>query len=158
MRTSAVFEIISQHDELKIFPLKGKINGDQKQAFTVSYQSNTPKEFSSEIVVNIRGGKQLRLPVKAKSIVPDIYIEESAIDFQGVTIGDQKELPVTIINNSDITAKLILDIRDYPEFEIILPDPNPDDDVHSEIMVPIHENPKYDDIVKMNPDEVDPID
>jgi hypothetical protein len=41
-----------------------------------------------------------------------------------------------------------LDIRDYPEFEIILPDPNADDDVHSEIMVTIHENPKYDDILK----------
>lgn len=88
------------------------------------------------------------MPVKARSIVPDIYIEESSIDFQGVTIGDQKELPITIINNSDITAKIILDIRDYPEFEIILPDPNADDDVHSEIMVTIHESPKYDDILK----------
>jgi len=76
-----------------------------------------------------------------------------------VTIGDQKELPLTIVNNSDITAKLILDIRNYPEFEIIAPDPNPDDDVHSEIMAP-HEYKKiperYEDIVKMNPDDSDP--
>ena len=62
------------------------------------------------------------------------------------------------MNHSDITAKLELDIRDYPEFEIILPDPNADDDIHSEIMVPIHENPKYDDIEKMNLDDVDPLD
>ena len=62
------------------------------------------------------------------------------------------------MNNSDITAKLELDIREYPEFEIKLPNINPDDDIHSEIMVPIHEQLKYDDIEKMNLDDVDPLD
>jgi hypothetical protein len=63
------------------------------------------------------------------------------------------------VNNSDITAKLILDIREYPEFEIIAPDPNADDDVHSEIMAPHEEKkdaPKFEDIAKMNPDDIDP--
>ena len=45
------------------------------------------------------------------------------IDFGGVVFGDQMEKELSIRNNSDITAKLILDIRDYPEFEIILPEP-----------------------------------
>jgi hypothetical protein len=89
--------------------------------------------------------------------VPDIEIEERQIDFGGVTFGDTKVLPLTFINESDITAKVEIDIRDYPEFEIILPDPNPDDDIHSEIMVPIHESPKYEDIMKENMDEVDPL-
>jgi len=62
------------------------------------------------------------------------------------------------MNSSDITAKLELDIRDFPEFEIILPDPTADDDIHSEIMVPIHENPKYEDLDKMNLEDVDPLD
>ena len=60
--------------------------------------------------------------------MPDIEIEERQIDFGGVTFGDTKVLPLTFINESDITAKVEVDIRDYPEFEIILPDPNPDDD------------------------------
>ena len=94
--------------------------------------------------MNIRGGKQLRLPVKAQAIVPDIYIDEPNVDFGGVTFGDQKIMPLTIFNDSDITAKLELDIRDYPEFEIILPDPAADDDIHSEIMVPIQDEKKYD--------------
>lgn len=97
------------------------------------------------------------MPVIINSIVPEIFIEEKAIDFGGITFGDQKTLPMTIINESDITAKLILDMRDYPEFDFILPDASPEDDVHSEIMVPIVEQPKYDDIVNMNTDDVDPI-
>lgn len=66
---------------------------------------------------------------------------------------------MTIHNNSDITAKLILDIRDYPEFEIIPPDASPDDDVHSEIMQTYDgdkQTPAFEDIAKMNPDDIDP--
>lgn len=43
------------------------------------------------------------------------------LDFGGITFGDSKTLPLTVHNHSDIPAKLILDIREYPEFEIILP-------------------------------------
>ena len=63
------------------------------------------------------------------------------------------------MNNSDITAKLILDIRDFPEFEIVPPDASPDDDVHSEIMLPYdgdNKVPAFEDIAKMNPDDIDP--
>jgi len=63
----------------------------------------------------------LKIPVKAKAIIPDVKIEEDVFDFGGVTFGDSKIIPLTIHNDSDIDAKLILDIREYPEFEIILP-------------------------------------
>lgn len=61
------------------------------------------------------------------------------------------------MNESDITAKVILDMREYPEFDFILPEPSPDDDVHSEIMVPIDESPKYEELVNLNADDVDPL-
>lgn len=119
--------------------------------------SNQVKSLKTEIVVNIRGGKPLRIPVIVNSIVPEIYIEEKTIDFGGITFGDSKILPLTIVNESNITAKVILDMREYPEFDFILPEPSPDDDVHSEIMVPIDEKPNYDDIVNLNADDVDPL-
>lgn len=157
MRTPAVFHIENNDDEIVIQHKKGRIMGDSKFITTVSFYSSTPKNYESEIIVNVRGGKQLRLPVRANAIIPDIFIEEKTVDFGGVTLGDQKILPLTIINESDITAKIELDIRDYPEFEIIPPEPNADDDVHSEIMVPIHESPKYDDFEKINLDDADPL-
>lgn len=54
-------------------------------------------------------------------MIPQVKIDEPQFDFSGVTFGDSKTLPLTIINNSNIDAKLILDLRDYPEFEISLP-------------------------------------
>lgn len=157
LRTPAIFHVSCPDKELQIFPLKGKIQGDSKFAFKVNFFSNQVKQIKTEILINIRGGKPLRMPVIINSIVPEIFIEEKAIDFGGITFGDQKTLPITIVNESDISAKLILDMRDYPEFDFILPDPSPEDDVHSEIMVPIVEQPKYDDIVNMNADDVDPL-
>lgn len=101
--------------------------------------SNVEKEFNSEITVHIRGAKPLKIPVRANAIVPDVKIEEDIFDYGGVTFGDSKILPLTIHNDSNIDAKIILDLRDYPEFEIILPQESVDDDVASEIMVPIAE-------------------
>jgi hypothetical protein len=89
--------------------------------------------------------------------VPELEILEAAADFGGVTLGDQRIMPLSIMNHSDITAKIELDIRDHPEFEIILPDPSADDDIHSEIMVAIQEKPNYE-LNQLNLEEVDPID
>jgi hypothetical protein len=115
-------------------------------------------DFQSEILVNIRGGKALRMPVRAVAKIPNITIEETELDFGGITRGDSKTLPLTVYNNSNIPAKLILDIRDYPEFEIILPPSSQDDDLVSEIMVPINEDPNFKDIENMNPEDLqDPL-
>jgi hypothetical protein len=122
-RTPAIYHVIPgpEAEELSISPMKGKIPPDQKITLQVSFMSNVEKSFSTEITVLIRGGKPLKIPVKAQSIVPDVKIEEEMFDFGGVTFGDSKTLPLTIYNESNIEAKLILDLRELPEFEIILP-------------------------------------
>ena len=98
------------------------------------------------------------MKVTANAKIPKIEIEETELDFGGITFGDSKTLPFTIYNHSDIPAKLILDIRDYPEFEIILPPPDLNDDVVSEIMVPINEETNFRDLDNMNPDDLqDPL-
>ena len=158
LRQTSIFHVECDAPELTISPMKGKILGDQKMIFTVGFISHVPKNFQTEIVVHIRGGKPLRMLVKASAIIPEIQIEQPEVDFGGITLGDSKTLPITIHNHSDITAKLILDIRDYPEFEIILPPSDPSDDVVSEMMVPINEEENYMDIENMNPEDIqDPL-
>jgi hypothetical protein len=143
MRSTAVYHVECSSPELTVSQLKGKILGDSKVPFTVGFISHVEKEFSSEITVHIRGGKPLKIPVKARAKIPQLAIEEPEINFGGITQGDSKVLPFTIHNHSDITARLVLDIREYPEFELILPPPNPNDDVTSEIMVPLSDEHKF---------------
>jgi hypothetical protein len=85
MRSLAVFHVECNSEELSIFPKKGKILADQKLGFTVGFISNVEKDFAAEITVHIRGGKPLKLPVRAKAKVPELEIEEDEIDFGGIT-------------------------------------------------------------------------
>jgi hypothetical protein len=158
MRSTAVFHVEPTSEELTISPMRGKILPDQKLSFTVGFISHVPIDFEEEITVNIRGGKSLKLPVRVRAKIPEIDIEEPEIDFGGITLGDSKTLPMTIYNRSDIPAKLILDIRDFPEFELIVPPQEFVDDAGSELMVPIHDEPNYKDIENMNPEDInDPL-
>ena len=126
--------------------------------FNCTFLSNVEKDFQSEITVHIRGVKPLKIPVRANAIIPDVKIEEEDFNFGGVTVGDSKIMPLTIHNDSNIDAKLILDLRDYPEFELILPPESVDDDAASEIIVQINEEIDYNDIENMNPDDIkDPL-
>lgn len=55
--------------------MKGRIGADQKQLFTVGFISHVETDFTAEITVHIRGGKPLKMPVRARAKIPDIEIE-----------------------------------------------------------------------------------
>ena len=69
-----------------------------------------------------------------------VRIGEDNFDFGGVTLGNSKSLAVTLHNESEIDAKLTIDLREFPEFEISLDENSlDDDDARSEIMQPVIE-------------------
>lgn len=120
-RTTAIYHVECNSEELTIQPKKGRIAPESRAVFTVDFISHVEVDFYAEITVHIRGGKPLKMPVRAFAKIPDIEIEEHDLDFGGITVGDSRTLPMTVYNHSDIPAILQLDIREHPEFEIILP-------------------------------------
>ena len=76
MRSTAIFHVECRSEELSITPTKGKIGADQKIPFTVGFISHVEKDFYAEIIVAIRGGKTLKMPVRAVSKIPDVEIAE----------------------------------------------------------------------------------
>jgi len=153
LRTPAVFYIKEVSEDLQISPMMGRIAPDSKQSISCSFLSSIEKQFSTEIEVMIRGGNPIKVPVRAHSVVPQVKIVEEVFDFGGVTFGDSKTLDLTLENESSIEAKLIVDLREFPEFELNLyPEVAEEDDLLSEIMVPITEE-KYHNF--QNIDDVD---
>jgi hypothetical protein len=166
IRVPAVFQVQCDNEELTIFPSKGRILADQLQAFNVGFLSHVEKDFNAELTINIRGSKPLKVPVHAHAIIPQVKIEEDAFDFGGVTFGDAKTMVMTIANNSNIAAKLILDLREYPEFEISIPHDSVDkEDLTNEIIVPITDSGlnqggaiNYNDLDDVSPEDIkDPL-
>ena len=140
LRAPAVFHIKEVSEDLHISPMMGRIPPDSKQAISCSYLSSIEKQFNTEIEVFIRGGNPIKVPIKAHAVVPQVKIIEEVFDFGGVTFGDSKTLDLTLENESSIEAKLIVDLREYPEFELSLtPEVTEEDEIMSEIMVPISE-------------------
>ena len=72
MRSTAIFHVECSSEELTITPSKGRISAESKQMFTIGFISHVERDFSAEIVVNIRGGKPLKMPVKAFAKIPEI--------------------------------------------------------------------------------------
>ncbi|KAG3085239.1 hypothetical protein PI125_g19289 [Phytophthora idaei] len=63
------------------------------------------------IIVTIRGGKVLRLPVNASVLVPDVFLAPAdAIDYGEVVIGVSVPRVISMENHSSIPACLLLDL------------------------------------------------
>jgi hypothetical protein len=109
--------------------LSGKLTSDEKASLECFFLAEDEVQLNDEIEISIRGGgKPLCVPVTAVAITPDVYIRETDIDFGGIKVGNTATETFTLINNSNIDAHLFLDLRDYPELEVCLPQnaPNPE--------------------------------
>lgn len=57
MRSTAIFHIECNSEELNIQPKKGRIGPDSKMVFTAGFISMVEQDFQTEIIVHVRGGK-----------------------------------------------------------------------------------------------------
>ncbi len=119
--------------------------------------SKEEKQVSTEIAVELRGGRIVKVPLIYNSIVPKVKIEEEEFDFGNIILqGNTGTLTMTLKNESSIPGTLILDFRtktnrdndgvDCLKVELIKNDPVPpggkpgailDDD---DIMINIYED------------------
>lgn len=69
-----------------------------------------------DILCKIRGGKTTVCQLLANVQLPRLSILEKSFDFGGiVTLGTPGKLSMTLKNESNITASLIVDLRDNME-------------------------------------------
>ena len=71
-----------------------------------------------KIIVNLRGGKPLIVPFSVNVVVPKIRVEQDKFEFGSViTLGNSAKLEMTLVNESNIRAVLILDLREKEDTE-----------------------------------------
>ena len=106
---------------VEIKPLKGKISPEEQFKFEASFCSKIEQEIKGkEILINLRGGKPVRILMNANTIIPNVRIKEEGFDFGGITYGNNGTMSLTIENDSSIQAILNLDLREQdgdPESE-----------------------------------------
>ena len=113
-KTTGVFQINRRllPNGVTVSPMKGRIPADSHQELKITFSFDQPLVVSGEILANIRGGKQAKLMVRGETIVPQVRIAEDEFDFGGVTFGSTGILKMTLINDSNITAMLDVDLTE----------------------------------------------
>lgn len=85
----------------------------------VTLNPPAPRSYQGMFLVfNVRGGRNLRIPLHAESVVPDVAMEQAGFEFGGVALGGDMSLPMTVMNKGNIAASLILDLTQYDGFSI----------------------------------------
>jgi len=145
-KTTAVFKISPRLPPgITVSPMSGRIPPDSHVELRVAVFSNEERNIADDIVVDVRGGKSARLPVKARVIIPQVKIVEEDFDFGGITYGSTATLKMTLVNGSNLTAVLNVDMTneiDYPgiQFLQIMPESEPNDEDSTCIMSVNQEN------------------
>ena len=58
----------------------------------------------AQVMVEVRGGKPVKLVIKGEAVLPAVDIQESQLDFGEVYTGVTARIPITIINTTPVLA------------------------------------------------------
>lgn len=61
-------------------------------------------EHGVQVMVEVRGGKAVKLVIKGEAVLPAVDIQESRLDFGEVYTGVTARIPITIINTTPVLA------------------------------------------------------
>jgi hypothetical protein len=146
-------------DNVEIFPLKGKIGSEESKDLQVRFQAKDERTVRGEILILIRGGRVLKVPFVASTIIPRVEIIQPEFNFGNITtLGNSITLKMTVINNSSIPADLILDLRtdiENPPDGLDCLDVKPADDADESLLHSVHQE-EEEEADKVN--EKDPMD
>lgn len=96
---------------VKVEPQAGRIPADGVMEVGVRFYGQREMDLKAKIVVNVRAGASIHLPVFAKVIIPNLVIMEPAFNFGTVTAMSTANLPLTIWNKCDLPVDLIMDLN-----------------------------------------------
>ena len=65
--------------------VRGRISTEGRADLNVHVQLDRPVQLDSVIVLSVRGGRPIKLPVTATAVVPTIEIPQEELDFGSVT-------------------------------------------------------------------------
>ena len=57
-----------------------------------------------QVLVEVRGGKPVKLVIKGEAVLPAVDIQESQLDFGEVYTGVTARIPITLINTTPVLA------------------------------------------------------
>ena len=102
-------------------PTRGRVPAGGLFDVDVLYVNPSRGKHRSHLVLHVRGGKTVRLPVSIDAIVPDVRVVERALRFGDAFVSSPATAAATLRNDSPVPATLCLDARSTPELSVSCP-------------------------------------
>jgi len=123
---------------ITVSPMKGRIMAGERQTLQITLNATAPRDYSNIVIMAmIRGGRPAKLQVIGNAIVPDVTISQDEFNFGGITIGATACQVLSIENHGDIPAIMNVDLTDYPDFTIEMPEELMGQDDTESVITPI---------------------
>mmetsp|Transcript_30935 Transcript_30935/g.28126 ORF Transcript_30935/g.28126 Transcript_30935/m.28126 type:complete len:92 (-) Transcript_30935:115-390(-) len=90
--------------------MKDKIMGDNHRELKIYFNAPAEVNIDEPIIVNVRGGRQLKLDMQVQTIIPRVRIVEDEFDFGRILLASTGTMKMTIVNESNIPATLGVDL------------------------------------------------
>ena len=117
---TAIFNIEPLVPGITCTPTRGRILTGSTQELRLAFRPMDAQLYQTSLMVNVRGGKTLRLPVRAEAKVPQVTLrcddDADSIKFEDSFVGSGTFKPLHLVNSGNIPAILTLDLSDCPDF------------------------------------------
>ncbi|XP_032362158.1 cilia- and flagella-associated protein 47 isoform X1 [Etheostoma spectabile] len=134
MRTAVLHNIGKNHayyQVLDVCPLPGLVvspsegvlpNGGQV-VLKIDFNPDSVIKFDTRVEIALRNMKSIELRVCGSVEPPSVDISVSHFQFYGVHAGSQRAIPFTLANHSSAAARVTVDLSEYSDFSVNLPQP-----------------------------------
>ncbi|XRB21165.1 FAP-47 protein [Pseudoscourfieldia marina] len=108
-------------DKLEISKKKARIGAGQSVEFELTLHLNEAEEIDEKVVFYVRGGKPVKVAMKAKAVIPDLIVESPRLDMGDVNIGGSCRRPLHFRNTGPVETVFHIDMKNAGQFRLELP-------------------------------------
>eukprot|EP00775_Hariotina_reticulata_P012144 gene12144-12282_t len=115
----AAFRVCS-NSLLSVSPSQGRVAAESVLELDIDLTTHQEGPVMTVLELEVRGSKLLRLPIRAEGVLARVCVQEGALTFPHTFIGSSSQLPLTLVNSSPVSATLLCDLSQQPEFDLLL--------------------------------------
>ena len=115
-------EISRKCPGLSVNPERGALARGNSTQIVATMRSERAHDIDSSIQIMVRGGKPIKIKVKAQIVVPTAKVLNEEFDFGSTYLGATTVRKVKISNTSHVGAVFTLDLRKHFEFDFKVPE------------------------------------
>ncbi|KAL3150262.1 hypothetical protein ABBQ32_000114 [Trebouxia sp. C0010 RCD-2024] len=119
----AMFQVLPS-ELVRCNPDRGRVPAGGTLDMELTLSCMEPQSVNTQVVVEVRGGKSVKLVIKGEAVLPAVDIQEARLDFGEVYTGVTARIPITIVNTTPVLAGMSVDLQAHPSFSLELPKEN----------------------------------